>query len=78
MAVDAFGERKLRRALSGVEVEGHDFPIVWLVSEEEWETAQAEGREPEGRVPWPAEDVTPTLRFPDPIPLKQLRQPSPK
>lgn len=58
MALDAFGERHPRRALSGVEVQGHDFPIVWICSEDEWERALAEGREPEG-IPWPAEDVQP-------------------
>lgn len=36
---------------------GRDFAVVWICRPEEWEAAQAEGREPEG-VPWPAEDVT--------------------
>jgi hypothetical protein len=54
---DAFGELLLRRALGDV-VMGHDFSVVWLARHDEWEAAEAEGREPEG-VPWPAEDVEP-------------------
>ncbi len=54
-ARSATNEQLERRALTGVE-DGYDFKVVWLCSEREWETAQAEGREPEG-VPWPAEDV---------------------
>jgi hypothetical protein len=37
-------------------VRGEDFPVVWVAREEEWEAAQAEGREPNA-VPWPADDV---------------------
>jgi hypothetical protein len=44
-----------RRAVSDVE-RGQDFPVVWVVREEEWVAAQIEGREPDA-VPWPAEDV---------------------
>lgn len=55
--VDAFGETKTRRAISGVEIDGHDFPVVWVCSEDEWLAAQKESREPEG-IPWPAEDVS--------------------
>lgn len=44
-----------RRALSGV-VDGLDFPVVWLCTDEEWEAAQRDGRDP-NVVPWPAEDV---------------------
>lgn len=53
---DVKGELLPRIALSGVEVDGHDFPIVWACTEREWEAATAENREPEG-IPWPAEDV---------------------
>jgi hypothetical protein len=56
-ARDVLGNLLPRRATSGV-VMGHDFPIVWVCKEEEWQVAQAEGREPES-VPWPAEDVEP-------------------
>jgi hypothetical protein len=55
LARSAFDELLERRALTGVQP-GHDFPVVWVCSEEEWQDAQAEGREPEG-LPWPAEDV---------------------
>lgn len=47
-----------RRAVSGVEIEGHDFPIVWVTTEEEWDGAAGNGHQPEAR-PWPAEDVQP-------------------
>lgn len=56
--VNAFGERQERRAISGVELEGHDFPVIWVCREDEWTAALEENREPEG-VPWPAEDVLP-------------------
>ena len=52
---DAFGEELRRVALSAPK-RGEDFPVVWVCRPEEWEAAQAEGREPEG-VPWPREDV---------------------
>lgn len=55
VAVDISGRELERRAITGV-VPGHAFPVVWVCSEDEWETAQAEGREPEGFA-WPAEDV---------------------
>lgn len=57
MARAADDEQLERRALTGV-VMGVDFEVVWVVRPEEWEAAQAQGREPEG-VPWPAEDVVP-------------------
>ena len=43
------------RATSGV-VDGHDFPVVWVCSEAEWERAKKEGRQPQD-LPWPVEDV---------------------
>ena len=55
LARSAFDELLERRALTPV-VDGHNFPVVWVCKEEEWEAALAEGREPQG-VPWPAEDV---------------------
>jgi hypothetical protein len=56
-ALDAFGHQLKRRAVSPVTM-GHDFPVVWVAREDEWQAAQSEGRDPEA-VPWPAEDVTP-------------------
>jgi hypothetical protein len=53
----ATGEHLSKRAISSV-VAGDAFDIVWVCREEEWATAQTEGREPEG-VPWPANDVRP-------------------
>ena len=55
LATDAFGSDNPRRALTGV-VDGHDFLVVWVCREEEWEAAHRDGRQPDG-VPWPAEDV---------------------
>lgn len=52
---DAAGAELERVALSGAK-RGEDFPVVWVCRPEEWESAHAEGREPEG-VPWPREDV---------------------
>lgn len=46
-----------RRAITSV-VEGRDFPVVWVCSEQEWDLARAQGRDPEG-IPWPAENVEP-------------------
>jgi hypothetical protein len=52
----ADGQRVKRRAVSGVEEEGHDFPVVWVTTEEEWAEANGNGHHAEAR-PWPAEDV---------------------
>jgi hypothetical protein len=51
----AAGSELEKIALGGVTM-GHDFPVVWACRADEWESARAEGREPNG-VPWPAEDV---------------------
>ncbi len=59
VVVDAFGTRTVRRATTGV-VEGHDFSLVRVCTEEEWQEAEREQREPNA-VPWPVEDVTPLL-----------------
>jgi hypothetical protein len=53
---DVSGKALESRALSAI-VPGRDFPVVWACREDEWLTAHAEDRQPEG-VPWPAEDVT--------------------
>jgi hypothetical protein len=52
---DAEGRMLHRIAASDV-TPGRDFDVVWLARPEEWEAAQAEGREPI-ITPWPAEDV---------------------
>ncbi len=57
LARSAFDELLERRAVTGVQA-GHDFPVVWVCPEDEWQRAQAEGRTPEG-LPWPAEYVQP-------------------
>jgi hypothetical protein len=56
LARGADGEHRELRALTG-EVAGGDFPVVWVCGKREWETAEAEGREPQG-IPFPAEDVS--------------------
>ncbi len=48
-------ERLSRRAITGVEM-GSKFEVVWVCKEEEWEAADAEGREPRA-MPWPADAV---------------------
>ena len=55
---DGRGRVHVRRAVTGVEP-GDQFPIVWVVREEEWAAAAGAGREVEGPMPWPAEDVSP-------------------
>jgi hypothetical protein len=52
---DAFG-RELERVAVDSPGRGEDFPVVWVCRPEEWQAAQAEGREPDA-VPWPVEDV---------------------
>ncbi len=51
------GQKHGRRAISPA-VRGHDFVVVWICREEEWEAARSEGREPQG-MPWPEPDVEP-------------------
>lgn len=53
---DARGHELRKRALGPV-TPGGNFDVVWACREEEWQAAEAEGREPEG-MPWPAEDVS--------------------
>jgi hypothetical protein len=52
---DARGHELRKRALGPI-TQGSYFKVVWACREEEWQAAQAEGREPEG-MPWPAGDV---------------------
>lgn len=56
LARTADGSKVARRAVSGIEIEGHDFPVVWVTTEEEWAESNGNGHHPESR-PWPAEDV---------------------
>jgi len=46
---------EMRRATSGV-IEGDDFLVVWVCTEEEWTSAAAMRRDPSA-FPWPARDV---------------------
>jgi hypothetical protein len=55
MAASADGVERRLKALGGV-IAGGDFAVVWVCSEDEWATAKAEGREPQG-IPWPADSV---------------------
>jgi hypothetical protein len=55
LAASADGVERQLRALGGV-VAGGDFAVVWVCTEQEWATAEKQGRDPQG-VPWPAEDV---------------------
>jgi hypothetical protein len=47
VVTDAYGVEHTMSAVSGVEKDGHDFPIVWVA---------VEGV---GRIPWPVESVRP-------------------
>lgn len=49
-----------RRAVSSV-VDGHDFPVVWVCTEEEWSASQAAEEQKPDAIPWPAEDVRPVV-----------------
>ncbi len=51
----AFGTTVDKRAVTGV-IDGESFQVVRLCSEDEWEQAILEGREPSSS-PWPADDV---------------------
>jgi hypothetical protein len=52
----AMGEELVWRAASSVEQEGHDFPVVWVTTEEEWAAGNGNGHQLDA-LPWPAEDV---------------------
>jgi hypothetical protein len=47
--IDVEGRKYPARALSGIEVEGHGFPVVWV------ERPLADGGT--DRVPWPADSI---------------------
>lgn len=70
-ARDATGRLLPRRALTGV-VSGHDFPVVWICREQDYEKAISHSQPPERGdldapgIPWPEEDVTPRLVVPAP------------
>jgi hypothetical protein len=51
VAEDAFGNVFETRAVSDVEIEGHNFPVVWIERPLKDGTTE--------RVPWPADAVRP-------------------
>lgn len=51
--VTALGERVVMRALGGPEP-GHDFEVVWVATEADFEEAERGGRDPDG-IPWPSD-----------------------
>ena len=51
----ATGKSLSRRAVTGVQP-GSSFPVVWVCTDEEWNRALAEGREPQS-IPWPVDAV---------------------
>lgn len=51
----ADGEKLPRRAITGVEA-GNTFEVVWVCKEDEWSSANNQGRQADG-IPWPAEAV---------------------
>lgn len=50
-ATTAGGGLVRMRAL-GSPMQGQDFPVLWVCTEEEWERATTEGDDPDG-LPWP-------------------------
>ena len=59
LAKTAEGHELPRRAVTEI-IEGEDFPVVWITTDDEWEAAEAQARRPEAW-PWPAEDVKPLI-----------------
>jgi hypothetical protein len=63
-AKDAAGELLPRRAVTG-EINGYDFPVVWVCREEDYEESLRHTYPPERGdfsapgMPWPIEDVRP-------------------
>jgi hypothetical protein len=43
------------RAL-GTPTQGHNFPVVWVCTQDEWDRAAATGDDPDG-LPWPLDAV---------------------
>jgi hypothetical protein len=54
-ATTASGSTVRMRALGGV-VQGHDFPVVWVCTEEEWERSLGANESADG-IPWPIDAV---------------------
>lgn len=54
-ATTASGSVVRMRALGGP-AQGHDFPIVWLCTEEAWQRAAANAQDPSG-LPWPLDAI---------------------
>jgi hypothetical protein len=57
-AVDATTARgtMVRMRALGKPMRGHDFPVVWLCTEDEWDRAISTNDEPDG-IPWPLDAV---------------------
>lgn len=54
-ATTASGVVEHLRAL-GAPSRGHDFPVVWVCTEDEWRRSQSAGDEADG-LPWPLDAV---------------------
>lgn len=59
-ATTAGGEQIRMRALAAP-TQGHDFPVLWVCTEDEWQRAQAEDDEPDG-LPWPVTAISELAR----------------
>ncbi|WP_066914364.1 hypothetical protein [Mycobacterium interjectum] len=46
----------VRMRAMNVPVQGRDFPVVWVCTEQEWDRATASDEEPDG-IPWPLDAV---------------------
>lgn len=56
VVVQTADKREVRRIAVSTVVQGGDFPVVWVCSDDEWSAAQKEGRAPNA-IPWPAVNV---------------------
>lgn len=54
-AVTASGETLAMRALGGP-IQGHDFPVLWVCTEQEWARSAAAHDDADG-LPWPVEAI---------------------
>lgn len=54
-ATTASGTAVTMRAM-GAPIQGRDFPVVWVCTEDEWLRAEGDGDDPDG-LPWPLDAV---------------------
>lgn len=55
--VTTVGGRVIEMRALGAPVDGRDFKVVWVCTEDEWARASSMSDDPSG-TPWPVEDVS--------------------